>query len=179
MYDKHVEIYCTFAPAVALYQPNRSMNKPSDKNFGAILDRTLKVIKLNYLHAFRELGLDLTTEQWIILDRLAQDDGITQTELGNDSFKNAPTVSRIVELMRKKGLLFKRQADTDKRQYLIFLSDAGRQIHQTALPHVQQLRRQGWQGLDDADYDTFVRIMQQITNNFNGCDLSADGEPDL
>jgi DNA-binding MarR family transcriptional regulator len=136
------------------------------------------LIKLNYLHAFRQLGVDLTTEQWIILDRLAQGDGITQTELGNDSFKNAPTVSRIVELMRKKGWLHKRQADGDKRQYLIYLSDAGRQLHAAALPSVQQLRQQGWQALDDADYSAFVRIMQQIGDNFAVCDLSADVELD-
>jgi len=53
---------------------------PNTKNFGAYMDKTLKIIKLNYLKAFKELGLDFTAEQWVILDALYKKGGISQTE---------------------------------------------------------------------------------------------------
>lgn len=136
------------------------------RNFGAVMDRTLKVIKLNYLQTFRELGLDITTEQWVILDRLAEGDGISQTDLANDSFKNAPTVSRIIELLRKKGLIEKKRSKNDRRQFRIFLSGKGQEYHDRATPKVRELRRRGWGGLDDQDYSNFLRIMNQIGENF-------------
>lgn len=143
------------------------MEEIPTKNFGAIMDRTLKLIKQNYLQAFREQQADITTEQWVLLDRLAGGDGITQTELANDSFKNAPTVSRIITLLVKKGLIIKQQSSGDRRQFLIFLSDAGRALHERLLPEVLTLRTQGWQALSEKDYEDFVRIMEQIGDNFS------------
>jgi DNA-binding MarR family transcriptional regulator len=136
------------------------------KNFGALMDRTLKIIKQNYLQAFRDLGVEITTEQWVLIDRLAEQDGISQTELASGSFKNAPTVSRIIELLKKKKLITKKRSKEDKRQYLIYLTDKGKGLHHKAMPIVQQLRRRGWYGLSEADYDHFVRMMNQIEENF-------------
>ncbi|MEL6655647.1 MAG: MarR family transcriptional regulator [Bacteroidota bacterium] len=136
------------------------------RNFGAIMDRTLKLIKYSYLQTFKELSLDITTEQWVILDRLAEGDGISQTDLANDSFKNAPTVSRIIELLRKKGLIEKKQSADDRRQSLIYLTNKGNEYHETATPAVLALRRRGWQGLNEQDYDDFMRIMNKIGSNF-------------
>ena len=143
------------------------MQEETTRNFGAIMDRTLKLIKHSYLQTFRELDLDITTEQWVILDRLAEGDGISQTDLANDSFKNAPTVSRIIELLRKKGLIEKKQSDNDRRQSLIYISGKGQSYHERATPAVLELRQRGWQGLNEQDYVDFMRIMNRIGDNFS------------
>lgn len=137
------------------------------KNFGAIMDRTLKLIRQNYLQAFRDQQADITTEQWVLLNRLAEGDGISQTDLANDSFKNAPTVSRIITLLAKKKLIRKKQSSDDRRQFMIFLSDEGRELHDRVLPAVLALRHQGWQQLSEKDYEDFVRIMDKIGENFS------------
>ncbi|WP_367389417.1 MarR family winged helix-turn-helix transcriptional regulator [Lewinella sp. LCG006] len=131
------------------------------------MDRTLKLIRQNYLQAFRDQQADITTEQWVLLDRLAEGDGISQTDLANDSFKNAPTVSRIITLLAKKKLIRKKQSSEDRRQYLIYLTKEGRQLHENVLPSVLALRTQGWQHLSEKDYKDFVRIMDQIGENFS------------
>lgn len=130
------------------------------------MDRTLKLIRQNYLQAFREQQADITTEQWVLLDRLAGGDGISQTDLANDSFKNAPTVSRIISLLVKKDLILKKQSEDDRRQSVIYLSEEGRALHEHLLPSVRALRTRGWQHLDEHDYAEFVRIMEQIGDNF-------------
>lgn len=131
------------------------------------MDRTLKLIRQNYLQAFRDQQADITTEQWVLLNRLAEGDGISQTDLANDSFKNAPTVSRIITLLAKKKLIRKKQSSDDRRQFLIFLSEEGRELHDRVLPAVLALRNQGWQQLSEKDYEDFVRIMDKIGENFS------------
>lgn len=79
-------------------------DKQETPNFGALIDRTLRVIKQQFLQVFKELNLDVTTEQWVLIDFLSKNDGVSQTELANGSFKNAPTISRIIDLLRKKGV---------------------------------------------------------------------------
>jgi len=96
------------------------------KNFGAYMDKTLKIIKLNYLKAFKALDLNFTAEQWVILDALYKKGGISQTELANSSFKDAPTVSRIIDLLSKKGLTQRERFDNDRRRYKIFLTEKGK-----------------------------------------------------
>ena len=131
--------------------------KQSTKNFGAYIDRTIKIIRQNYLKAFKEIEVDLTTEQWVLLDSLYEEDGISQNELANGSFKNAPTVSRIVDLLR---------FENDKRRYKVFLTKKGKDTYKKTKPVVVKLRKKGWKNLSDEDYDFFLRIMNQIFENF-------------
>lgn len=138
----------------------------ANKNFGAIMDRTLKVIKANYQKAFKDVGVDITTEQWVLIDFLFKNNGISQNELANGSFKDAPTISRIIDLLCKKGLTERHRFENDRRRYKIFLTDLGKETYQKVLPHVKELRTRGWEGLAEEDYDHYFRIMNQIFKNF-------------
>lgn len=140
---------------------------PVSKNFGAIIDRTLKIIKANYQKAFIEVGVDLTTEQWVLMDSLHKNNGISQNDLANGSFKNAPTVSRILDLMCKKGLTERRRFENDRRRYKIFLTQFGEETYKKALPVVVNLRLKGWKNLSEEDYQHFTRIMDQVFTNFD------------
>lgn len=144
------------------------MSNPNNaKNFGAYMDRTLRLIKLRYLQAFRELGIDITAEQWVIMDTLYNNNGVSQTELANGSFKNAPTVSRIIDLLCKKGWTERQRFKNDRRRYKIFLTPLGIKTYSTLLPRVESLRSMGWDNLSDEDYETYLRIMNQIFENFD------------
>ena len=142
-------------------------DKQETPNFGALIDRTLRVIKQQFLQVFKELNLDVTTEQWVLIDFLSQNDGVSQTELANGSFKNAPTISRIIDLLRKKGLVVKEQSSKDKRQYLVFLTDNGKSLHKKAYPKVQEFRKKGWEGLSYKDFESLEKIMNKIFHNFD------------
>ena len=140
--------------------------KKNTKNFGAYIDRTIKIIRQNYLKAFKEIDVDLTTEQWVLLDSLYDSDGVSQNELANESFKNAPTVSRIVDLLCKKGMTERKRFESDKRRYKVFLTKKGKDTYKKTKPQVLKLRKKGWKNLTDEDYDFFLKIMNQIFENF-------------
>ncbi|MEZ4700108.1 MAG: MarR family transcriptional regulator [Rhodothermales bacterium] len=146
---------------------NRTMlDYANTKNFGAYLDQTYKIIKQQYQRAFRHAGIDITPEQWIVLSNLYEKDGPTQKDLAGHSFKHAATLSRIVDLLGRRGLLERRPDDADKRSYRIYLTDAGRVLVEQAFPVVLELRRVGWKGNSDADYEQLVRILNTVCDNF-------------
>ena len=145
----------------------KNANSDKGKDFGSYIDRTLKQIKLSYLQVFKEIGVDITTEQWVILDNLYKNNGLSQTDLANGSFKNAPTVSRIIDLLCKKGLTERQRFPNDRRRYKIYLTAKGKATYEKALPAVIDLRKQGWDNLSDDDYQDFQRIMNQILENFS------------
>lgn len=130
------------------------------------MDRTLKIIKANYQRAFKEVGLDITTEQWVLIDNLYKSNGVSQNDLASGSFKDAPTVSRIIDLLCKKEITERQRFENDRRRYKIFLTEKGKEAYEKALPKVKELRAKGWDGLTEEDYVHYFRIMENIFNNF-------------
>jgi len=136
------------------------------KNFGAVIDKTIKQIKANYQKKFEELNVNITTEQWMIIDCLAEKNVQTQTELAENSFKNKPTVSRILNLLQKKNMIERIPVQEDRRKFHIKLTNFGEQIHQKLFPEVEALRLKGWKGLNDEDYENLDRILNAVFKNF-------------
>lgn len=143
-------------------------NLKETKNFGAFLDRTLRKIRLDMGRRLKEEGVDITPEQWVILSGLYECNGQSQTELGDESFKNPPTVSRIIDLLCKKGLTERRSDTGDRRRHKIYLTGRGKKTVEKAMPAIIATREKGWQGLSDDDYQAFLRIINQIFHNFDG-----------
>ncbi len=138
------------------------------KKIGYYLERTSRLVKLRYLQAFAKLGLDITPEQWVMLDSLYQRNGQSQTELAGDSYKNAPTVTRIIDLLEKKGFVERQRFENDRRRYRILLTDAGKAVVEKVQPSVSSLRAQSWDNLSDEDYTHFLRIINQVFDNLKG-----------
>ncbi len=137
-----------------------------NNSYGTLIDRTLRLIKLRYLQTFRAADIDITPEQWVLIDKLYQTDGISQNELANVTFKNAPTVSRIIDLLCKKGWTKRSRSPQDRRSYSISLTTAGSKIVETLLPKVAHLRQLGWKNMSEEDHLIFIKIMNQIYENY-------------
>lgn len=139
----------------------------NSKSIGYFLESTSRIVKLNYSTAFKQLGLDITPEQWTILDSLSDQNGLSQKELASENFKDAPTISRILNVLERKELIERKQAKLDRRSFKIFLTEKGKKVVQKAQPLVKSLRKQGWQNLSDEDYQSFLKIMKQIFENYS------------
>ncbi len=136
-----------------------------DRAYGYFVDRTAKLIKADINRKFRKLKVDLTPEQWLLLDRISQNNGHSQVELGEGTYKDAPTISRIVDLLCKKGLTLRRIHKGDRRKFMIYITDEGREVLKRATPAVLESRHKGWEGLSDEDYDHLIRIMNKVFDN--------------
>lgn len=141
-------------------------NPKENRKYGTLIDRTTRIIKLNYLQAFKQAGVDITAEQWVIIDNLYASDGLSQTDLANGTFKNAPTVSRIIDLLCKKGFTERQRFENDRRRYKVFLTEEGKLAFEKVHPYVKKLRIQGWEQLSEEDYKNFIRIINQIYKNY-------------
>ena len=135
-------------------------------NIGTYLDRTTRCMKSQYQRAFREQGYNLTPEQWVLLDELNRSGPSSQTALAGGTYKDAPTVSRIVDKLVNKQYAERSRFPNDRRRYLVALTKEGQALVDHLQPIVQQLRTQTWGGLTEGDYADFRRILDQIRENF-------------
>lgn len=133
------------------------------------IDTTIKKIRQILQKKLDAAGLDITVDQWVLLDHVFrfQETGISQNELAEMTVKDAPTVTRIIDLLVKKGLALRTMAENDRRRFIIHLTDMGIEKYQEAYPIVVEVRRKGWGNLSEEDYKVFVRILDSIYVNVN------------
>ncbi|EHJ52622.1 MarR family winged helix-turn-helix transcriptional regulator [Streptococcus macacae] len=88
-------------------------------------------------------NIDLTHPQFIILSSLGalelQQDLITQVNLAAFSDMDVMTVSQVLKLLLKKGLVERREHPKDSRAKVVFLTDSGREHMNQALPLVEAI----------------------------------------
>jgi len=137
------------------------------KELGLYIDRTYKVVRQDLINRFRSKNIDITPEQWVILSRLHTDGPLHQTDLATKSFRDKPTVSRILDLLVKKRLVERSQDELDARKYQVSLTKVGNQLVESALPEVQESREKGWTNLTEEEYETLVRLLDKVFTNYD------------
>ncbi len=142
-------------------------NTPDNRAYFFKIDTTIKKIRQGLQKKLDDKNVDLTVDQWVLLDHIFRHeaDGVSQNELAEMTVKDAPTVTRIIDLLVKKGLAERKMAENDRRKFNITLTDAGRSKFHEVFPIVAEVRRKGWGNLNDDDYQTFVRILDSIYTN--------------
>ena len=79
---------------------------------------------------FRQNNLDISPEQWTVLIFLWEKDGVTQQELCNATFKDKPSMTRLIDNMEKQHLVVRISDKKDRRTNLIHLTKTGREIEE-------------------------------------------------
>ena len=136
-------------------------------NYGFILESTAKKIKLELQRKFNEHEVDITVDQWVVLFELHQHGTQNQVSLCEHCAKDAPTITRIIELLVKKELIVREACTNDRRKYDISLSKKGKTLIQRLLPIVIEFRIQGWLNLNEKDIMHIERITKKIQDNLS------------
>lgn len=130
-----------------------------------------KVVKLGNKVKFR-IGrqlrhLNITSEQLGILARLWEQDGLNQKELAQKNLKDQANVTRILDKLVKKELVQRVTAFDDRRSYLIYLTDLGKQLFQATNPIVNQVKEKLTNGLTEQEIQAFSTIIDKMLKNLD------------
>ncbi len=101
---------------------------PIEKSMGFIIHTLDSELASGLKNRFKSSGFDITPEQWSVLSKLWEIDGIHQSELAKRSKKNRHNMTRIINLLEKNGYIFRTSDEKDKRLLLVYLTDEGRSI---------------------------------------------------
>src|SRR3982751_6871400 len=110
-----------------------------DNALGFWIHRVYQASRNEMFRAFRDKGEDVTPEQWAVLIRLWERDGRTQSDLSEATFRDRPTMSRILDGMEQRELVERRADKTDGRARLIHLTRRGRDLQKKLVPVAERL----------------------------------------
>lgn len=148
------------------------LDSPLDDDLGYTLARTHRRLKLGLKRAFKARGLSLTPEQWGILNILWEGDGLRQVDLAARVGKDAPNLTRIIDLMIKQGLVTRRPDPGDRRSFRIVLTPAGRGCQEELEGVVNGYLDRALAGLEPRELNRLMRTLKLINRNLD--DLGID-----
>lgn len=90
----------------------------------AILEARRLTLNLNPILAAEHLSL----EEWLVLDTLSEHDGLSMSELAAGTLASNATLSRHVDSLATRALVFREVAFEDRRRIMIHLSKRGRDL---------------------------------------------------
>lgn len=115
--------------------------------------------------ALQKVGL--THPQFIIMTSLGylelQQDLVTQVNLAAFSDMDVMTVSQVLKLLLKKGLVERREHPQDSRAKVVFLTDIGRERMNQALPLVEAIDQTyfGQLGIQVSDFNRLLLKLEE------------------
>ena len=86
--------------------------------------------------------------------------------LADRIFKDAPTVTRIVDLLCNKNMIERRNDPLDCRRFNLDLCNKGHNALTRAQAIVLESRKLGWTDLSKSDYQHLLKILTTINRNF-------------
>jgi len=114
---------------------------------------------------FRQAALEITVEQWSILVHLWKENGLSQQDLCNRTFRDKPSVTRLLDNMEKQGLVKRVSSKTDKRINKIELTAAGHQLKDQTTEMANQTLNDGLEGLTKEEIEIGKKVLQQVYDN--------------
>jgi DNA-binding MarR family transcriptional regulator len=116
---------------------------------------------------FRAAGLDITIEQWSILYHLWKEDGLNQQQLCDKTFRDKPSITRLIDNLVKLGLVERKVSETDKRVNFIFLSNIAKNLQEETIEIANQTMDEALVGITKNEIETVKNVLQKVYDNLN------------
>lgn len=139
-----------------------------DNAIGFWVHRVYQASRNEMYRVFRAHGEDVTPEQWAVLIRLWERDGQPQTELSAATFRDAPTMSRIIDGLETRGLLTRKAHPDDGRVRVVHLTRAGKALEQRLVPLVEGIVERMLAGIDQRTLTTTRNALRTMFANLAG-----------
>ena len=114
---------------------------------------------------FRQEGVEITPEQWTILLFLWEKDGVTQQELCNATFRDKPSMTRLIDNMERQHLVVRISDKKDRRNNLIHLTKTGRELENKAYKIANATLEQALQGLSLEELKIGQEVLRKVFTN--------------
>lgn len=114
---------------------------------------------------FRDAGLTITIEQWSILYHLWKEDSLSQQELCNRTFRDKPSITRLIDNLEKQKLVKRTVSTEDKRINLISLSESAKELQQQTIDLANQTMDEALVGITKEEIETVKQVLQKVYDN--------------
>jgi len=145
---------------------NHKIKQPEVSGFA--IEKTVKLMKLSFSRILMmHPEIDITVDQWIIIQLLFKHSNLSQQQLAELSFKDAPTVTRIIDILVNKDIVRRDTDQNDRRKFSVLLTEHGISTYKMVIPLLQEFRREAYADIAHQDLIALEATMNKIFQNLS------------
>ena len=114
---------------------------------------------------FRLNDMEITPEQWTVLLYLWEKDGVTQQELCNATFKDKPSMTRLIDNMERQHLVIRVPDKRDRRTNKIHLTENGKKLEEKERFIANKTLKEALHGLTLEELRISQEVLRKIFTN--------------
>jgi DNA-binding MarR family transcriptional regulator len=129
------------------------------------LEKAIKTYRQFAQQNLARHDLDVTIDQWLVLNTLRDNPDISLASVARAVFKDVASITRIVQLLETKDLVVRHSHATDRRRSTLKLTAKGMAIIRTLAPVIAENRRIALRGMNAADLKRSQQLLDAIVEN--------------
>src|ERR1043165_3719419 len=133
------------------YMPNNQFKKGELYSF--VTGKASTAIARRLQKRFNNAGLNLTIEQWSVLYHLWKEDGRSQQQLCNATFRDKPSITRLVDNLEKLNLVKRVASENDRRINLIYLTKNAQKLEEQTMTMAEETLNEALRGVPGEQID--------------------------
>ncbi|MGK2862120.1 MAG: MarR family winged helix-turn-helix transcriptional regulator [Chitinophagaceae bacterium] len=114
---------------------------------------------------FNSAGLNITIEQWSVLYHLWKEDGRSQQQLCNATFRDKPSITRLVDNLEKLNLVKRVASENDRRINLIYLTKNAEKLEEETMLIADETLNEALKTVPADRIDVCKEVLQIVYNN--------------
>ena len=114
---------------------------------------------------FNKASLPITIEQWSVLYQLWKQDGLSQQELCTATFRDKPSITRLVDNLEKLNLVKRSASKNDRRMNMILLTPDAKLLQEQTMEMANQTLNEALEGVPADQIDICKEVLKVVYNN--------------
>jgi DNA-binding MarR family transcriptional regulator len=114
---------------------------------------------------FRLAGLEITIEQWSVLYHLWKQDALSQQELCNRTFRDKPSITRLIDNLEKQKLVKRMPSKDDRRINLVCLTESAKLLQDKTIELANQTMDEALIGVGKNEIEIVKQVFQKVYDN--------------
>ena len=125
-------------------------------------------LKKYLAEVFKKNGVNLTAEQYLVMDALWNEGTLTQQAIAFIIQKDKNSVTQFIDNLEKKGLVTRSIAKEDRRVNNIVVTEKGMALKDSTKELAINTMNEVLAGVAEADLNTFVDVLKKVCSNISG-----------
>ncbi|MEO6490954.1 MAG: MarR family transcriptional regulator [Ferruginibacter sp.] len=143
--------------------PNNQFKKSELYSF--ITGKASTAIARRMQKNFKQNGVDITIEQWSVLYQLWKEDGLSQQSLCDATFRDKPSITRLVDNLEKLKLVKRVASKDDRRINMIYLTAEAQKLQEQTMVLASQTLNEALSGVTNGQIEIAKEVLQQVYEN--------------
>jgi DNA-binding MarR family transcriptional regulator len=116
---------------------------------------------------FNVSGINVTIEQWSVLYHLWKEDGRSQQDLCNATFRDKPSITRLIDNLEKLNLVKRVSHEKDRRINKVYLTRQAQKLQEETMQLAEQTLNEALEGVPSDQIEMCKEVLQKVYDNLS------------